>query len=242
MRRILSYLRRAVDDYNMIEEGDKIAVGLSGGKDSILTMLALANLRVFYPKKFELIAITLDIGLDNFDTTYLEKLCKENSVEYHVEKTHIKEIVFDIRKEKNPCSLCANLRRGILYDTAKKLGCNKVALGHHMDDVMETFFMSLIYEGRIHTFSPVTYLSRKDIKIIRPMVYVPEKEVKRYMKQNEIDVVKSTCPADGETKREYIKDLIYKLNKENHKVRESIFGAIKRMDEWNIQPFDETKG
>ena len=232
MRRILSYLRRAVDDYKMIQEGDKIAVGLSGGKDSILTMLALANLRRFYPNKFELIAITLDMGLDGFDTTPLRKLCEENNVEYHVEKTHIKEIVFDIRKEKNPCSLCANLRRGILYDTAKQMGCNKVALGHHMDDVMETLFMSLIYEGRIHTFAPVTYLSRKDIHIIRPMVYVPEKEVKRYMKQNEISVVKSTCPADGETKREYIKDLIYKLNKENHKVRESIFGAITRMDDW----------
>ena len=232
MRRILSYLRRAVDDYKMIQEGDKIAVGLSGGKDSILTMLALANLRRFYPNKFELIAITLDMGLEGFDATPLQKLCEENNVEYHVEKTHIKEIVFDIRKEKNPCSLCANLRRGILYDTAKQMGCNKVALGHHMDDVMETLFMSLIYEGRIHTFAPVTYLSRKDIHIIRPMVYVPEKEVKRYMKQNEISVVKSTCPADGETKREYIKDLIYKLNKENHKVRESIFGAITRMDDW----------
>jgi len=232
MRRILSYLRRAIDDYKMIQEGDKIAVGLSGGKDSILTMLALANLRRFYPNKFELIAITLDIGLDGFDTAPLQKLCEENDVEYHIEKTHIKEIVFDIRKEKNPCSLCANLRRGILYDTAKNMGCNKVALGHHMDDVMETLFMSLIYEGRIHTFAPVTYLTRKDIHIIRPMVYVPEKEVKRYMKQNEISVVKSTCPADGETKREYIKDLIYKLNKENHKVRESIFGAITRMDDW----------
>lgn len=239
MRRILSYLRRAVDDYKMIQEGDKIAVGLSGGKDSILTMLALANLRRFYPNKFELIAITLDIGLDDFDTALLQKLCEENNVEYHVEKTHIKEIVFDIRKEKNPCSLCANLRRGILYDTAKKMGCNKVALGHHMDDVMETLFMSLIYEGRIHTFAPVTYLSRKDIHIIRPMVYVPEKEVKRYMKQNEISVVKSTCPADGETKREYIKDLIYKLNKENHKVRESIFGAITRMPEWEIDSFEK---
>ena len=239
MRRILSYLRRAVDDYKMIQDGDKIAVGLSGGKDSILTMLALANLRRFYPNKFELIAITLDIGLDDFDTTPLKNLCEENNVEYHVEKTHIKEIVFDVRKEKNPCSLCANLRRGILYDTAKKMGCNKVALGHHMDDVMETLFMSLIYEGRIHTFSPVTYLSRKDIHIIRPMVYVPEKEVKRYMKQNEISIVKSKCPADGETKREYIKDLIYKLNKENHKVRESIFGAITRMPEWQVDSFSK---
>ena len=232
MKHILGYIRKAVNDFCMIEDGDKVAVGLSGGKDSILLLLSLARLRTFYPKKFELIAITLDMGLAGFDSSYLEQLCRENDVELFVEKTQIAEIVFDVRQEKNPCSLCANLRRGILYDTAKKLGCNKVALGHHVDDVMETFLMSLLYEGRIHTFLPVTYLSRKDIHIIRPMVYVPEKEVKRYMKQNEISVVKSTCPADGETKREYIKDLIYKLNKENHKVRESIFGAITRMDDW----------
>jgi len=232
MRKILSYTRRAIDDYNMIKEGDKIAVGLSGGKDSILTMLALANLRRFYPNKFELIAITLDMGFKGFDVTPLKNLCEENNVTYIVEKTHIAEIVFDIRKEKNPCSLCANLRRGILYDTATKNGCNKVALGHHMDDVMETFFMSLIYEGRIHTFAPVTYLSRKNVEIIRPMIYVTEQDVKRFVKKNDVKIVKNNCPANGETKRQYIKDLIYKLNKENHKVRESIFGAITRSEEW----------
>ena len=235
MRRILSYVRRAVDDFNMIEEGDKIAVGLSGGKDSIMTLLALNNLKLFYPNKFEIVAITLDMGMDGFDTTPLQELCEKNNIEYIVEKTHIKEIVFDIRKEKNPCSLCANLRRGILYDTAVKNGCNKVALGHHMDDVMETFFMSLVYEGRIHTFTPITYLSRRNIKVIRPMVYTPEKEIKAFINKNEITPVKNNCPANGETKRQYMKDLIYKLNKENYKSRESIFGAITRSPEWEEQ-------
>ena len=237
MRRILSYLRRAVDDYKMIQDGDKIAVGLSGGKDSILTLLALANLRRFYPNKFELIAITLDIGLDDFDTTPLRKMCEENNVEYHVEKTHIKEIVFDVRKEKNPCSLCANLRRGILYDTAKKMGCNKVALGHHMDDVMETLFMSLIYEGRIHTFSPVTYLSRNDIYTIRPFIYVEEKNIIKWVKKDNIEIMNKCCKIDGHTKREYMKDLVKKLVLDIPHVRANIFGAIKRSNikGWNIE-------
>lgn len=232
MKHILGYIRKAVNDFNMIEDGDKIAVGLSGGKDSILLLLSLARMRVFYPKKFELIAITLDMGLPNFDTSYLEKLCKENDVEFFVEKTHIAEIVFDVRKEKNPCSLCANLRRGILYDTAKKLGCNKVALGHHVDDVMETFLMSLLYEGRVNTFLPVTYLSRKDITMIRPMVYVPESEILHLMKKYELQTVKTKCPIDGATKRQYMKDLLRKLEKENSGVRESLFGAICRSEVW----------
>ena len=232
MKHILGYIRKAVNDFEMIEDGDKVAVGLSGGKDSILLLLSLARLRTFYPKKFELIAITLDMGLPGFDTTYLEKLCKENDVEYIVEKTQIAEIVFDVRQEKNPCSLCANLRRGILYDTAKKLGCNKVALGHHVDDVMETFLMSLLYEGRVNTFLPVTYLSRKDITMIRPMVYVPESEILHLMKKYELQTVKTKCPIDGETKRQYMKDLIRKLEKENTGVRESLFGAICRSEVW----------
>lgn len=232
MKHILGYIRKAVNDFGMIEDGDKVAVGLSGGKDSILLLLSLARLRTFYPKKFELIAITLDMGLSGFDTTYLEKLCKDNDVEYIVEETQIAEIVFDVRQEKNPCSLCANLRRGILYDTAKKLGCNKVALGHHVDDVMETFLMSLLYEGRVNTFLPVTYLSRKDITMIRPMVYVPESEILHLMKKYELQTVKTKCPIDGETKRQYMKDLIRKLEKENTGVRESLFGAICRSEVW----------
>lgn len=232
MKHILGYARRAINDFNMIEDGDKVAVGLSGGKDSIWTLITLAQLRKFYPKKFEVIAITLDMGMDGFDVMPLQELCREIDVEYIVEKTHIKEIVFDVRNEKSPCSLCANLRRGILYDTAKKNGCNKVALGHHMDDVMETFFMSLIYEGRIHTFLPVTYLSRKDLHVIRPMIYTPESEVRHLVKKYETKVVKNNCPANGETKRQYIKELINTMAKENKGVRESVFGAIMRSEEW----------
>lgn len=234
MKHILGYARKAINDFGMIKAGDKVAVGLSGGKDSILTLITLAQLRKFYPEKFEVIAITLDMGVEGFDVTSLKKLCEEYDVEYIVEKTHIKEIVFDIRKEKNPCSLCANLRRGILYDTAKKYGCNKVALGHHMDDVMETFMMSLIYEGRVHTFLPVTYLSRKDIYVIRPMIYTPESEIKHLVKKYEIEVVKNNCPANGETKRQYVKELITGIAKENKGVRESIFGAIMRSEEWRM--------
>ena len=232
MKHILGYARKAINDFGMIKAGDKVAVGLSGGKDSILTLITLAQLRKFYPEKFEVIAITLDMGVEGFDVTSLKKLCEEYDVEYIVEKTHIKEIVFDIRKEKNPCSLCANLRRGILYDTAKKYGCNKVALGHHMDDVMETFMMSLIYEGRVHTFLPITYLSRKDIYVIRPMIYTPESEIKHLVKKYGIEVVKNNCPANGETKRQYVKELIAGIAKENKGVRESIFGAIMRSEEW----------
>lgn len=232
MKHILGYARKAINDFNMIEDGDKIAVGLSGGKDSILTLMTLALLRKFYPKKFDVIAITLDMGMDGFDVTPLRELCNEIEVEYIVEETHIKEIVFDVRNEKSPCSLCANLRRGILYDTAKKNGCNKVALGHHMDDVMETFFMSLIYEGRIHTFLPVTYLSRKDLHVIRPMIYTPESEIRHLVKKYDVKVVKNNCPANGETKRQYIKDLINNMAKENKGVRESVFGAIMRSEEW----------
>lgn len=232
MKHILGYARRAISDFGMIKSGDKVAVGLSGGKDSILTLLTLAELRRFYPEKFELIAITLDMGMDGFDVSPLRKLCEANGVEFFVEKTHIKEIVFDIRNEKSPCSLCANLRRGILYDTAKKLGCNKVALGHHMDDVMETFFMSLIYEGRTHTFLPITYLSRKDLYVIRPMVYTPESEIRHLVKKLDIQIVKNECPANGETKRQYVKELIRGIERENKGVRESVFGAIMRSEEW----------
>ena len=234
MKHILGYARKAINDFGMIKAGDKVAVGLSGGKDSILTLITLAQLRKFYPEKFEVIAITLDMGVEGFDVTSLKKLCEEYDVEYIIEKTHIKEIVFDIRKEKNPCSLCANLRRGILYDTAKKYDCNKVALGHHMDDVMETFMMSLIYEGRVHTFLPITYLSRKDIYVIRPMIYTPESEIKHLVKKYGIEVVKNNCPANGETKRQYVKELIAGIAKENKGVRESIFGAIMRSEEWRM--------
>ena len=228
MKQILSKVRKAVQDFDMIQEGDKIAVGLSGGKDSLTLLLALKNLQIFYPNHFELAAITVDPGLDTFDTEGLKQFCQKINVEFITVNTHIKEIVFDIRKEKNPCSLCANLRRGALYSTAKENGCTKVALGHHMDDVIETFFLSLFYEGHVHTFSPCTYLSRNDITSIRPMIYLEEKEIKSFVKRNNIPVMKKTCIVDGKTKREDMKSLVIDLSKKIPRLKNNIFGAIKR--------------
>lgn len=238
MKQILSLIRKAVEDYEMIEEGDKIAVALSGGKDSITLLLALNSLKNFYPKKFEIMALTVDPGSNTFDTTELENLCYKNKIEYIIEKTDIREIVFDIRKEKNPCSLCANLRRGILATISKKHGCNKIALGHHQDDVIDTFFLSLFYEGNIRTFSPVTYLSKTDITTIRPMIYVPEKEIKVFSKKEQLPVMKKNCPMDGNSKREYIKGLILTITKEIPKLKACVFGSIQRS---SIPGWDKTK-
>ena len=228
MQKILSYMRRAVDDFNMIEEGDRIAVGVSGGKDSLTLLAAMANLRRFYPKKFELEAITLDLGYDTMDFSPVAALCKEINVDYHVIPTHIKEVVFDIRKEENPCSLCAKMRRGTLNNAALDLGCKKVALGHHNEDVTETFMLSLFYEGRINSFAPVTYLDRREVYLIRPLVYTPEALIKAYAKKAELPVVKNSCPADGNTQRQEIKDLVNNLNKKYPGLKDRIFGAVKR--------------
>lgn len=237
MRKLLSYMRRAIDDYNMIEEGDRIAVGVSGGKDSVALMMAMNALKIFYPKKFELIGITLDMGFEGFNTEPLKEIAEKNNIEYHVFKTDIKEIVFDIRKETNPCSLCSKMRRGALNEFAKKMGCNKVALGHHFDDVVETFFLCLLYEGRIGSFSPVTHLDRIDIHQIRPFVYAPEKEIKSAAKRLELPIVKNPCPADGTTKRQEVKDLIHTIDKTNRGVKERVFGAMVRgdIDGWGIK-------
>ena len=228
MQHIISSMRKAIEDYNMIEEGDKIAVGLSGGKDSITLLLALDNLRRWYPKKFDIVALTIDPGGNIFDTTELEAFCKSLNIEYVIEKTNIKEVVFDIRKEKNPCSLCANLRRGALNGVAESLGCNKVALGHHQDDVIETFFLSLFYEGNIHTFAPTTYLSRKNIVTIRPMIYVTEKQIKGFQNKNPLPIMKKKCPNDGNSKREFIKNLLKELTYKIPRLRACVFGAIQR--------------
>ena len=228
MKQILSGMRKAIEDYKMIEEGDRIAVGLSGGKDSVTLLMAFKNLQIFYPKKFEIVAVTIDPGSNTFDTKILEDLCEKIGVEYVIEKTNIREVVFDIRQEKNPCSLCANLRRGALNDVATRLGCNKIALGHHKDDVIETFFLSLFYEGHIHTFSPVTYLSRKNVTTIRPFIYLEEKEIKAFAKRNNIPVMKKTCVVDGNTKREFMKNMILELSKHIPRLKACIFGAIER--------------
>ena len=229
MRKMLSYLRRAIDDYHMIAENDVIAVGISGGKDSIVLFRAMMLLKQFYPIPFQLMGITVDLGFDTpLKTAEIKKMAEENNIPYHVIKTQIKEIVFDIRQEENPCSLCAKLRKGALMDYAKGLGCNKVALGHHYDDVVETFFMKLFYEGNIGCFSPVTYLSRKDITQIRPLIFAPEAEIKSTAERLNLPVFKNPCPNDGESKRQEIKDLIYNLRKDYPDLKEKVFGGLCR--------------
>lgn len=228
MQRMLSYIRKAIDDYSMIEDGDKIAVGLSGGKDSITLLMGLKALQRFYDKKFDLIAISVNPGFDFFNSEFLQATCKRIGVQYVEEKTHIKEIVFDIRKEKNPCSLCANLRRGILNSVAIREGCNKIALGHNEDDVLETFFLNLLYGGSIGTFAPKSYLDRSGITLIRPLIYAPEKSIKTFVKKNNIELMPKCCPMDGVSKREDMKNLIHELQKDIPMVKTNIYGAIKR--------------
>lgn len=226
LQQLYSIVRKAIDDYHMIEENDKIAIGISGGKDSLTMLYALSGLRRFYPKKFEVHAITVDLGFENLNLDKIKELCKELDVEYTVVKTDIAQIVFEDRKESNPCSLCAKMRKGALNQAIKELGCNKIAYAHHKDDVVETMLMSLIFEGRFHTFSPVTHLDRMDLKVIRPLMYMNEVDVIGFVNKYEVPVVKSPCPADGHTKREYIKNLLRQLNLENPGVKERMFTAI----------------
>lgn len=238
MQKILSYIRKAIDNYNMIEDGDKIAVGLSGGKDSITLLMSLKALQRFYPKKFTLVAISVNPGFEFFDSAFLKEICEKINVEYVEAKSDIKEIVFDVRKEKNPCSLCANLRRGILNSTAVEKGCNKLALGHNEDDVLETFFLNFLYAGNLSTFAPISYMDRSEVTLIRPLIYAPEREIRKFIKRNGISVMPKTCPMDGISKREYMKDLIYKLVVDIPNVRANIMGAIKRA---NINGWKEFK-
>ena len=230
LQKLLSYVRRAVEDYNMIEQGDKIAVGISGGKDSICLLLALKNLQRFYTKQFELEAITVSLGLPNANYDDIQHFCDEIGVNYTVVNTDIGQIIFEERKEKNPCSLCAKMRKGALNDMAEQLNCNKVALGHNKDDIVETFFMSLFYEGRIHCFSPVSFLDRKQIYSIRPLMYVPEPEIKGFIQKSGISIVKNPCIADGNTKRQETKQLLQSLSKDYKNLQEKVFGAIQRSD------------
>ena len=226
LQQLLSYVRRAIDDYDMIQTGDKIAVGISGGKDSLTLLHALAALRRFYPNSYELCAITVDLGFGNLDLGQIETMCKELDVEYTIVKTDIAQIVFEERKESNPCSLCAKMRKGALNDAIKAAGCNKVAYAHHKDDVVETMLMSLIFEGRFHTFSPVTYLDRMDLTVIRPLMYMNEADVIGFQHKYNLPVAKSRCPIDGLTKREYAKDLVKQLNHEHPGAKNRMFTAI----------------
>lgn len=235
MQKILSYMRKAIEDFNMIEEGDKIGVALSGGKDSISMLLGFKALQRFYPKKFDIIAISINPGFEFFDTKILENICKQNELPLIIENSHIKEIVFDIRNEKNPCSLCANLRRGILNSVAIREGCNKIALGHNEDDVLETFLLNLLYTGNISTFAPVSYMDRSQITLIRPLIYAPEKYIRKFIRKNNIEIMQKACPMDGHSKREDIKKLIQTLSLDIPTIKANLYGAIKRS---NIKGWD----
>ena len=242
MKRVLSHMRRAVDDYEMIKEGDKVAVGVSAGKDSLTLLCGLAELRRFYPNKFELCAITVDMGFEGMDLTPIRELCRELDVEYHVVPTQISKVIFDVRKEKNPCSLCAKMRRGALYGYAREIGCTSVALGHHFDDVVETFMLNLFHEGRIGCFQPVTYLTQTGITMIRPMIYMPEKDVRYFASKVELPVIESPCPADKNTERETMKQLLHSLERENPGLRYRIFGAIQRGEIDGFKPTPRMQG
>ena len=226
MRKALSYMRKAVEDYNMIKEGDHITVGVSGGKDSLTLLVTLAALKRFYPEKFTLSAISIDMGFEGMDFSPIKDLCEKLEVPYYIKKTDIREIIFDVRKEKNPCSLCANMRRGALNEAAKEIGSNKVALGHHYDDVIETFMMNQIFEGRLGCFSPVTYLDRKEVWVIRPMIYMPEWFVKSFAEKEELPIVKNKCEADGNTMREEVKKLIFEMEGKYPGLRQRLFTAL----------------
>ena len=229
-QQLLSITRKAVDEFHLIEKGDKIAVGISGGKDSLTLLYALAGLRRFYPNPFELEAITVDMGFGDFHTDKIQQLCDKLEVPYTVVPTEISKIIFQDRKESNPCSLCAKMRKGALNEVAKKLNCNKIAYAHHKDDVVETMLLSLIFEGRFHTFSPMTYWDRMDLTLIRPLLYVDEADIIGFKNKYDLPVEKSACPADGNTKREYAKDLLRTLNLENPGVKQRMFTAILNAD------------
>ncbi|MCL2382768.1 MAG: tRNA 2-thiocytidine(32) synthetase TtcA [Oscillospiraceae bacterium] len=230
MQKILSRMRRAIEDYNMIEDGDKIALGLSGGKDSMTLLMGLKMLQSFFNKKFDLVAISVNPGFEEFDISILQKFCDDIDVEYINEQTNIKEIVFDIRKERNPCSLCANLRRGILNSSATREGCNKLALGHNEDDVLETFFLNLFFAGSIGTFAPTGFMDKAGITLIRPLIYTPEKGIKTFVEKNDIPVMAKCCPMDGYSKREDMKNLLLKFEKDFPNIRTNLYGAIKKSE------------
>lgn len=237
LQQVMSYVRRAVDDYQMIANGDRIAVGISGGKDSLTLLYALHGLKRFYPMHFEICAVTVDLGFHNLRLDKIKKLCQDLKLEYKIVETDIAQVIFEQRREENPCSRCAKMRKGALNQAIKDAGCNKVAYAHHKDDVVETMLMSLIFEGRFHTFSPVTYLDRMQLTVIRPLMYMNEADVIGFVHKYDVPVVKSPCPADGHTKREYVKTLLRQLNLENPGVKERMFTAIRNggMKGWNTE-------
>ena len=238
-QRLCGLMRKAIVQYDMLQDGDKVCVGVSGGKDSVALTLALAQLQKYIDIKFDLVAVTLDPQFFSKPTDYsqLEELFREKGIEYVIKRTDIGPIIFDQRKEENPCSLCARMRRGALHDVAKELGCNKIALGHHLDDAIETFYMNLWNEGRIGTFSPVTYLSRKDVTMIRPLALAVESDVVAAVNQLKMPIVKSACPADGVTNRQNMKDFITEKCKTDPSFRAKSLNAFQKkdLDGWGIK-------
>ena len=237
MQKMMGLMRRCIDDYHMIEAGDRIAVGVSGGKDSLTLLTVLAALRAYYPKPFELEALSIDMGLGGMDFAPVEALCRKLDVPFTLRHTEIGKIIFDYRKEKNPCSMCAKMRRGALNDLISEHGFNKVALGHHFDDAVETMLMSLLYEGRIGCFEPVTYLSRTGVTQIRPMLYVGEQEIEHFAARMQLPVVHNNCPADKHTKRQEVKELIVTLQAQYPDLKTKIFGAMQRLPlpKWGVE-------
>ncbi len=227
LQQLLSPVRKAMDDYQMIEKNDHIAVGISGGKDSLTLLHALYSLKHFYPVPFELTAVTVNLGFENQNFSQIGEYCRKLGVPYRVIDTEISKIVFEERNEKNPCSLCSKMRKGALNNAVSAIGCNKVAYAHHMDDVVDTLFLSLFYEGRFHTFEPVTYLERSKLTIIRPMIYVKERDVIGFINKQQLPVMKSPCPVDKKTRRESIKQTLRELSREMPGLKERVFSAIK---------------
>ena len=229
IQKFTGLVRRCVEDYDMIADGEIVAVGVSGGKDSISLLCALANLRRYYPKRFELHAVTLDMGFAGVDFSPVDRLCSEICVPFTLRRTDAAKVIFEDRCEKNPCSLCAKMRRGALHDLVKELGIRKLALAHHFDDAVETFMMSLVYEGRIHCFQPVTYMDRSDVMQIRPMVYVGEDTVRKLIDRHGYPVVRNPCPMNGVSKREEVKTLLKTLSVDYPDLKSKVFGAMQRL-------------
>lgn len=231
MQKIQGYMRNAMDRYDMVQDGDRIAVGVSGGKDSVALLYCLAQMRRYYPKQFDVVGLTLDLGFDGQEMDYgpVRKMCDDLGVEYVVDRTNIGHVVFDTREEKNPCSLCATLRRGRLHTLAKELGCNKIALGHHRDDAVNTFFMNLLDTGTIDCFKPVTYLSRKDLTMIRPLIFAPEQEILNAVNRAGLPVVKNVCPIDHKTERASVDELVRELEQQYPGLPQKVIGAMQKL-------------
>ncbi len=232
MYNLVGSVRAAIDSYNMIDKNDKIAVCVSGGKDSVFLLYALAQLRAYYPKHFELIALTIDPCFNQVETDFssIDNLCNKLKVEYIIKRSNLGELIFNIRKESNPCSLCSRIRKGMINNTAKAYGCNKIALGHNMDDAIETFLMNILNCGNISCFSPISYLSRKDIFMIRPLIFCEESKIKSFIVNHSFPIIKSTCPANGKTQRQKTKELVSYLERDYKDFKKKIIGAIQRSD------------